>query len=122
MSSNIRILKTCEYCKQEFIAKTTVTKTCSQRCGQRLYKLNVKKSKIAQVELKEEIKHKPKMLITEEEIRVIQVKEFLTLKEAALLLNIMPLTLRRWVFAGKVSSRKVGKKHIFQKSLLMNAV
>jgi excisionase family DNA binding protein len=49
-------------------------------------------------------------------MRLIQVKEYLTLKEAALLLNITPLTLRRWVFAGNVSSRKVGKKHVFQKA------
>lgn len=118
MSSNISVLKTCEYCKQEFIAKTTVTKTCSHKCGQRLYKLNVKNSKIAHAERKEEIKRKPKLLIPEEEISVIQAKEYLTLKETAMLLNRTPLTRRRWVFAGKVRSRKVGKKHMFQKKLL----
>jgi excisionase family DNA binding protein len=89
---------------------------CFHRCGQCLYKLNLRNDKVAQAELKEEIKRKPKTFITEEEIRVIQVKEHLTLKEAALLLNVSPLTLRRWVFAGKVSSRKVGKKHVFQKA------
>jgi hypothetical protein len=49
------------------------------------------------------------MLITEEEIRVIQVKEHLTLNKAALMLNITALTLRRWVFAGMVNSWKAGK-------------
>jgi excisionase family DNA binding protein len=80
----------------------------------------LKNSKIAQVELKEEIKRKPKAFVKEEEIKAIQAKEYLTLKEAAILLNITPLTLRRWVFAGKVSSRKVGKKHVFQKCLLFS--
>src|SRR5215217_3318828 len=112
MSSNMKILKTCEYCKQEFVARKTTTKTCSHKCGQRLYKLNVKNSKIEQAELREVIKRKPKTLLTEEEIRVIQVKEYLTLKDAALLMNITSLTLRRWIFAGKVNSRKVGKKHL----------
>ena len=113
MSSNIRILKVCEYCKQEFIAKKTTTKTCSDTCAKRFYKLNQKKDKIAQAELKEEMKRKPKAFVTEEEIKAIQAKENLTLKEAALLLNVSPLTLRRWVLAGKVKSKKMGKKHMF---------
>jgi excisionase family DNA binding protein len=46
---------------------------------------------------------------------MIQSKEWLTLKEAAVLLNVSPLTLRRWVLAGKVKSKKVGKKHAFRR-------
>ena len=111
MSSNIRIVKTCEFCKKEFIARTTVTKTCSDHCAKRLYKLRQKERKIEQAEVKEEIKRKPKAFITEEEIRVIQAKEYLTLKEAALLLNVSQLTLRRWILAGRIASFKVGKKH-----------
>jgi excisionase family DNA binding protein len=122
MSSNMKILKTCEFCKCEFIAKKTTTKTCSHRCGQRLYKLNLRNDKVAQAELKEQIKRKPKAFITEEEMTVIQVKEHLTLKEAALLLNITPLTLRRWVFAGKVNSRKAGKKHNINRSTIENVI
>jgi excisionase family DNA binding protein len=119
MSSNMKILKVCEYCKKEFIAKKTTTRTCSDDCAKRLYKLKQRNSKIALSETKEEIKRKPKLLITEDEIRVIQAKEYLTLKEAALLLNVSPLTLRRWVLAGKVSSSKVGKKHVFERSVIL---
>jgi excisionase family DNA binding protein len=119
MSSNMKILKTCEFCKQEFIAKKTTTKTCSHRCGQRLYKLNPRNDKTAQAELKVENKQKPKVLITEEEMRVIQAKDHLTLKEAPLLLSVSPLTLRRWVFAGKVNSTKVGKKHMLKRESLL---
>jgi excisionase family DNA binding protein len=68
--------------------------------------------------VKEEIKRKPNVFVTEEELRVIQSKEYLTLKEAALLLNVSPLTLRRWVLAGKLTSIKVGKKHQLKKSYL----
>jgi excisionase family DNA binding protein len=118
MSSNMRILKVCEYCKKEFIARTTVTKTCSDPCAKRLYKLKQREKKIEQAEIKEEIKRKPKVFVSEEEIRVIQAKEYLTLKEAALLLNITPLTLRRWIMDGKVLSQKVRKKHLINKASL----
>jgi excisionase family DNA binding protein len=74
---------------------------------------------IGRVELETEVKRKPGAYITEEEVRVIQAKEWLTLKEAALQLNVSPLTLRRWVLAGKVKSRKVGRKHAFRKGELM---
>lgn len=59
MSSNISIVKICEFCKNEFIAKKTTTKTCSDDCAKRLYKLKQRSSKIAQAELKTEIKRKP---------------------------------------------------------------
>ena len=36
-------------------------------------------------------------------------------EEAALLLNVSPLTLRRWTLAGKVKSKNVGKKHAFRR-------
>jgi DNA-binding transcriptional regulator YiaG len=100
MSSNIKIVKICEYCNNEFIAKTTTTKCCSDNCSKRFYKLKIKNDKIVQAELKTEIKRRPKNFISEEEIRAIQAKQNLTLKEAPMLLNITPLTLRRWTLAG----------------------
>ena len=113
MSSNIKIVKICEYCNNEFIAKTTTTKCCSDNCSKRFYKLKIKNDKIAQADFKTETKRKPKNFITEEEIKSIQAKENLTLIEAAILLNISPLTLRRWTLAGKMNSKKVGKKHLY---------
>jgi excisionase family DNA binding protein len=116
MSSNMRILKICEYCKNDFIAKKTSSKTCSDDCAKRLYKLNQRNKKIHQEELKTEIKRKPEAYIQEAQIRSIQAKENLTLKEAAFYLNITPLTLRRWILSGKVRSNKLGKKHIILKT------
>src|SRR5437764_14379725 len=88
MSSNMKILKTCEFCKKEFIAKKTTSRTCSDPCAKHLYKLELRNSKIALAEAKEEIKRKPKSVATEEEIRAIQARELLTLKEASFLLNV----------------------------------
>jgi len=118
MSSNIKVLKICEYCKNEFVAKKTTSKTCSDDCAKRFYKLKQRNSKIAQAELETEIKRRPLAYIREDELKAIQSKDNLTLKEAALLLNISPLTLRRWIFAGKVKSMKVGKKHLLLRSSL----
>jgi len=64
------------------------------------------------------VKREAKAFITVDEVRVIQTKEWLTLKEAALLLNVSPLTLRRWTLAGKVKSKKMGRKHMFRKGEL----
>jgi hypothetical protein len=46
MSSNIRLKKVCQHCKQPYIAKTTVTKFCSLECAQRNYKKRKKEQKL----------------------------------------------------------------------------
>jgi len=118
MSSNLRIIKICEYCKQEFVARKTTSQTCSDPCAKRLYKLRQKEKAIDRVEVETMVKRKPEAFITEEQVRAIQAKEWLTLKEAALLLNVSPLTLRRWTLAGRVRSEKVGRKHLFNCEVL----
>jgi excisionase family DNA binding protein len=115
MSSNLRIIKICAYCKQEFIARKIITETCSDPCAKRLYKVKQREKAIQRVQLETMVKRKPQAFVTGEQVKVIQAKEWLTLKEAALLLNVSPLTLRRWTLAGKVRSKKVGKKHAFKR-------
>ena len=102
-------------CSKEFIAKKTTSKTCSDNCAKRFYKLNKRNEKIAEVELQTAIKKTPKNFVTEEEIRIINAKELLTLNEAALLLNISPLTLRRWTLCGKMPANKIGKKWVYKR-------
>jgi len=119
MSSNLRIIKVCEFCKQEFIARKTTRQTCSDPCAKRLYKLRKREEAIDRAEVETMIKRKPEAFITEERLRVINAKQFLTLKEAALLLNVSPLTLRRWTLSRKIASRKVGRKHLYDRSRLL---
>lgn len=118
MSSNIRVVKVCEMCSKEFIAKKTTSKTCSDNCAKRFYKLNKRNQRIEDVELQTAIKKTPKSFITVEEIRIINIKELLTLNEAALLLNISPLTLRRWTLCGKMPAYKIGKKWVYKRKEL----
>ena len=115
MSSNLRIVKICAFCKQEFIARKTTTETCSDPCAKRLYKLRVREKAINRAKMETMVKRKPEAYVTEEQVKVIQSKEWLTLKEAAMLLNVSPLTLRRWVLSGKMKSKKKGRKHTFKK-------
>jgi excisionase family DNA binding protein len=119
MSSNLRIVKICAFCKQEFIARKTTTETCSDPCAKRLYKLRLREKAISRAKLETEVKWEPEAFINEERVKMIQAKEWLTLKEAALLLNVSPLTLRRWTLAGKLTSKKVGKKHAFRRTDLI---
>jgi hypothetical protein len=65
------------------------------------------------------VKRAPKAFISEVEIKAVQAKQRLTLEGGNLLLNVSPLTLRRWVLAGKVRSEKVGRKHAFRRVNLM---
>jgi excisionase family DNA binding protein len=116
MSSNLRIVKICAYCKQEFIARKTTTETCSDPCAKRLYKVKQRERAIGRAKQETEVKRKPDAYVKEEQVKAIQTKEWLTLVEAALLLNVSPLTLRRWTLAGRVKSQKIGRKHMFRKT------
>lgn len=46
MSSNITVLRICEHCQNEFVAKTTVTRFCGDDCAKKNYKLRLKNKKI----------------------------------------------------------------------------
>jgi excisionase family DNA binding protein len=115
----MRIIKIYAYCKRKCIARKTTIETCSGACAKRFYKIKQREKAISRAVAETMVKRKPKAFVTDVEVRAIQAKEWLTLKEAALLLNVSPLTLRRRVLAGKVKSKKVGKKHAFRRADLM---
>jgi hypothetical protein len=115
----MQIVKVCQSCGREFVARTSVTACCSDPCAKKYYKEKKRQEKIASANLKTEFQRKPELFITEEQIRVIQAKEMLNLNEAALLLDVSPLTLRRWVLSGKRQSVKVGRKHLFERVKLL---
>jgi excisionase family DNA binding protein len=119
MSSNMRIPKTCNFCQKEFIARKTSSKTCSDDCAKRLYKLKQRNKKIQQAIEENRNKRKSDGLKSIKELREVQNKELLTLNEAAYILNISPLTLRRWVLAEKIKSCKIGKRHVFSRQKLI---
>src|SRR5690606_7743591 len=87
MSSNIEIIRICEYCHKEFVAKTTVTKYCSHKCNSRAYKAKVKSGKIQKSydetnKLKSQ-GYKGKV----QTVELIKAKEGLTVKDITVLMN-----------------------------------
>lgn len=117
MASSIRVNKTCEYCKQEFVAKTIHTRYCSHRCNQKGYK---RKERIAKVDLAVKAAERHDFRLKQQKVdwHRFDGKPYLTLKEAALILNITLVTLRRWVKEGIISGSKAGKKHLFDRKML----
>lgn len=114
MSSKIQLELLCELCKKEFIAKTTRTRFCSHNCARNSHKIKVRNANIASaLARKAELKGtKVKQVAGYNEIKE---KELLTIDEASKLLNISVLTLRRWLKAGKISSSRIGKKHLIKR-------
>lgn len=120
MSSNIRITKTCDHCRQEFIAKTVRTRYCSHTCNQKDYKKAERDKKLgtAKALIRVEplnLRHDP---VNWEELNR---KPYLTVSEACLVLNIRVETLRRWIKEGTVKTSRVGKKHLISREFLLNS-
>lgn len=103
MASNIKIVRICEYCGNEFTARTTVTRFCSHTCNSRAYKANKKNQKI-------ERSNKETIRIKNEPIEEIQVKEFLTVKEVSILLNCSTKTIHRLINDGKIKAVKISER------------
>lgn len=82
MSSNIKVQKFCEYCGNEFTARKTTTRYCSDDCAKKAYKARERKLKINACH-QETLNKKYKVPPMEE----LQIKEFLTAREAAFLIS-----------------------------------
>jgi excisionase family DNA binding protein len=121
MSSNIRITKTCEYCNNEFEAKTVTTRYCSHSCNNKSYKQIKKEEKIKLATGNKIVTPKGK-LKQAFDYPLIQGKELLTIKETCALLNITDVTLRRWLKDEIIQSSRVGKKHLIKRSNLDNLI
>ncbi|ALL07109.1 hypothetical protein AQ505_17430 [Pedobacter sp. PACM 27299] len=81
MSSNIKVKRICEFCGNSFLARTTVTRFCSHICNSRYGKRKVREEKIQASE-------KQVVATVVATAKDIVVAEFLTVREAARLLNI----------------------------------
>ena len=103
MSSNIKIQRICQYCKQEFTAKTTVTKYCSLKCNQRAYKELKRSEKIKQSNT-ETVK------VKKQPIEILKTKEFLTVREVAQLLNCSVRSAYYYIESGTIKAVNLGQR------------
>lgn len=104
MSSNITVNRICQFCGKEFIARTTVTKCCSDYCSKRAYKARKRAEKI-------DLSNKEVQKIKDKPNEVIKDKEFLTVSDVAQLLNssrqtIYTLIKNQTIKATNLSKRK----------------
>ena len=103
MSSNIEIQRICQYCRNEFTAKKTTTRYCSHRCNSADYKAKLIAGKVEQ-------SNKETMQIRNQHIEDLKIKEFLTVREVALLLNCSVRTVYHYVESGKIKAVNLGQR------------
>lgn len=109
MSSNIRLQRICEHCGDNFTAKTTVTRFCSDRCAKRAYKARKRKEKIK--ESKTETKKKQL-----EPIEILKAKEYLSIKEVSKLIGVSRRSVYRLIEQGEIRKNKIGSRTIIKRS------
>lgn len=109
MSSNIKIQRICEYCNEEFTARTTVTKYCSASCSKRAYKARKRTEKIKTSNAET---HK----IQIQPIEVLKAKEFLSIKEVCNLIGISRRTIYRMFDRKELNIIKIGTRTIIKRS------
>lgn len=103
MSSNIEIQRICEYCKNEFTARTTVTRLCSSKCRKANYTQKKRNEKIQNSNNDtKQIKTKP--------IEELKVKEFLTVREVARLLNCSVRSVYYYIESGTIKAVNLGQR------------
>ncbi len=97
MSSNIQVQRICQHCGKEFTARTTVTKYCSNRCNKAINKAKERAGKIEQ-------SNKETHQIKTQPIEELKAKEFLTVREVALLLNCSVRSVYYYVETGTIKA------------------
>lgn len=110
MSSNIRIEKQCEYCNETFIAKMTTTRYCSHKCNSRHYKALKREEKIQQA-----TKTIPKNDSLVSASHDLSKKQYLSMKEAAILLGVHERTIMNMKNNGTLTSKKIGRRIIIDR-------
>ncbi len=109
MSSNIEIQRICNYCGNEFTARTTVTKLCSAKCRKANYKAQKRNDKVNQSnEETARIKNKP--------ILEISSKHFLSIGEMSKLTGVSKRTIYRMIERGEIGFAKMGGRTILKRS------
>lgn len=108
MSSNIKITRICEFCKNEFTARTTKTFYCSLKCSSKAYKSRARKSKIDQ-------SNKQTESVKNSNLEVIKTKDFIDVNMASNLLGISKRTIYRLIERGELHIAKFGRRTIIRR-------
>ncbi len=103
MSSNIKVQRICQHCGKEFTARTTVTQYCGDDCAKRAYKARLRKLKI-------ETSNRETQVIKSQHIEELKVKEFLTVRDVANLLNCSLRSVYYYIENGHIQAVNLGQR------------
>ena len=103
MSSNIKVQRICQHCGNEFTARTTTTQYCGNTCSKRAYKARLQASKV-------EVSNKETQQIKNKPIEELKAKEFLTVREVAILLNCSLRTVYYYIENGNIKAVNLGQR------------
>ena len=101
MTTFIQVRRICEYCNQEFLSKTTVTRFCSKTCSSRFIKAKKRGDKI-------DAHNKDYVDSVDVQIEKLKVKEFLKVKEVAALLDCSSRTVYNYIDQGVIEVMNIG--------------
>lgn len=113
MSSNLRIIRICECCREQFTARTTRTRYCSRACNLKDYK---KKAR----EIKCDISNDETAAILYASMEEIKKREFLSITQAGLLFGISRRTIYRLIDRGELNIAKYGTRSVIRKCDMEN--
>ena len=108
MSSNLYIPKKGQHCGNAFVARTTVTKYCGDKCAKYAYKARKRAEKV-QTTLKEEMQ--PEVAIPLSTTAINQ-KDFLSITEASQLIGVSRWTIQRMIQQGRLKAVPFERKRI----------
>lgn len=111
MSSNIRILRICNFCGSEFTARTTVTKYCQQMCASRAYKARTQQEAVQK-------SNQETASVISAPLAKIQAKDFLNIDEACQILGVSRWTLSRAIKAKRLQATRFGKRVVIKRSAI----
>jgi excisionase family DNA binding protein len=103
MSSNLTVQRICQHCGKEFTARKTTTRHCSLQCNRAAYKARQKSDRI-------EVSNKETLLIKTKPIEEIKAKEFLTVRDVAVLLNSSLRTVYRLIEQGNINAVNISQR------------
>ncbi|WP_130855553.1 helix-turn-helix domain-containing protein [Olivibacter jilunii] len=101
MSSNIKVKKICEYCGNEFEARTTVTRYCSHVCNRRAYKALQRGKKV-------EVAVAQTAIVRNKPLLDVKEKAVLSVKEAALLMGLRRQVINEMINSGRLPATNFG--------------
>ena len=113
MSSNMEIIRICEFCKTEFAAQTTTTRYCSTNCNRKHWKAKARQQRI------NKSNEQTLAFITKQPlINDLKEKDFLNIKEVCLLLGVSKPTIYNLINKGAIKITKIGRRTIIKRSTI----